>query len=50
MRRTIYSTEHEDFRAMVRAFLRDEVVPAYPSWEETGLVPARSTSGSASSA
>jgi acyl-CoA dehydrogenase len=39
MHRTIYATEHEDFRLMVRKFLRDEVVPAFPSWEDAGLVP-----------
>jgi acyl-CoA dehydrogenase len=39
MRRTLYSTEHEDFRSMIRKFLNDEVVPAYPEWEAAGLVP-----------
>lgn len=39
MKRTIFSPEHEDFRAVVRDFLQREVVPVFPSWLEEGLVP-----------
>jgi alkylation response protein AidB-like acyl-CoA dehydrogenase len=39
MRRTIFGTEHEDFRAVVRAFYRDELVPQYPAWEQAGEPP-----------
>ena len=39
MRRTLYAQEHDDFRAMVRKFLNDEVVPVYPEWEAECLVP-----------
>jgi alkylation response protein AidB-like acyl-CoA dehydrogenase len=39
MRRTIFGTEHEDFRAIVRAFYRDELVPQYPAWEQAGEPP-----------
>ena len=39
MRRTVYSQEHDDFRSMVRRFLREEVRPEFPDWEEQGLVP-----------
>lgn len=36
MRRTVFTDEHEEFRGTVRAFIRDEVVPEYSSWEEAG--------------
>jgi acyl-CoA dehydrogenase len=39
VKRTIFSPEHEDFRAVVRDFLQREVVPAFPSWLEEKLVP-----------
>ncbi|SKB06138.1 acyl-CoA dehydrogenase family protein [Aeromicrobium choanae] len=39
MRLSLYDQEHEDFRSMIRTYLRDEVVPAYPQWEADGLVP-----------
>ncbi|WP_202033239.1 acyl-CoA dehydrogenase family protein [Nocardioides sp. WS12] len=34
--RTVLGTEHETFRATVRAFLEEEVVPEYPAWISTG--------------
>lgn len=36
---TIYSAEHEDFRASVRRFLAKEVVPHFADWDAAGLVP-----------
>lgn len=39
MKRTIFSPEHEEFRAMVRSFVAREVVPRYPAWEEAGAPP-----------
>jgi alkylation response protein AidB-like acyl-CoA dehydrogenase len=40
MRRQVYSDEHERFRAVVRAFFADEVLPEYPEWEIAGRPPA----------
>jgi alkylation response protein AidB-like acyl-CoA dehydrogenase len=39
MRRTVFDDTHEDFRAIVRAFLADEVCPDYPNWEAPGMPP-----------
>lgn len=39
MRREIFRPEHRDFRSMVRSFLAKEIVPAYPDWEQAGVVP-----------
>jgi alkylation response protein AidB-like acyl-CoA dehydrogenase len=36
MRRTVFSAEHEAFRAVVRAFMTDEVVPRYEDWQRAG--------------
>jgi acyl-CoA dehydrogenase len=38
MLRSIYTEEHESFREVVRKFVENEVVPAYPEWEKVGLV------------
>ena len=38
MKRTIFETEHEQFRESVRAFLRKEAVPHTDRWEANGLV------------
>ena len=38
MRRTIFQTEHEDFRESVRAFIRAEAVPRVPDWERAGII------------
>ncbi|MCG6500235.1 acyl-CoA dehydrogenase family protein, partial [Kitasatospora sp. A2-31] len=38
MQRDIYTEEHEDFRATVRAFLAKEVLPHYDRWERAGIV------------
>ena len=35
---SIYTQEHEDFRAMVRTFMEKEVAPHMPQWEEDGQV------------
>jgi alkylation response protein AidB-like acyl-CoA dehydrogenase len=39
MRRTLYTAEHEEFRHTARDFLAKEVVPHFPAWERTGLIP-----------
>ncbi len=39
MRRTVFSSEHEDFRAMIRAFIESEVTPVYDKWFEEGIAP-----------
>jgi alkylation response protein AidB-like acyl-CoA dehydrogenase len=39
MRRTIFGPDHQDFRKVVRAFYRDELLPDYPRWEELGAPP-----------
>jgi alkylation response protein AidB-like acyl-CoA dehydrogenase len=38
MQRDIFEAEHEDFRAMVRAFIAREVVPHHQQWEADGAV------------
>ncbi|MEU6138834.1 acyl-CoA dehydrogenase family protein [Streptomyces sp. NPDC047081] len=38
MKRDLYDTEHEDFRAMARAFVAKEVTPYLASWEAAGEV------------
>ncbi|MCF8571330.1 acyl-CoA dehydrogenase family protein [Gordonia sp. HY002] len=38
MKRTIFETEHEQFRETVRAFLIKEAVPHTADWESAGLV------------
>jgi len=37
--RTIFSEEHEIFRASARRFIAAEIVPHYPAWDRDGLVP-----------
>ncbi len=39
--RSIFDTDHEDFRAKVRTFLHDEVVPEYDDWRAEGRPSAR---------
>ncbi|MEX0426334.1 acyl-CoA dehydrogenase family protein [Nocardioides sp. DS6] len=39
MKRTVYTEDHEAFRAMVRAFIDKEVVPVHHEWEEAGHPP-----------
>lgn len=39
MTASIYQPEHEEFRAVFRAFLEREVVPHFPTWEKDGKVP-----------
>lgn len=34
--RAVFTVEQESFRAVVRTFLEDEVVPAYPTWVDEG--------------
>ncbi|MFD4657354.1 acyl-CoA dehydrogenase family protein [Kitasatospora sp. NPDC058444] len=38
MRREIFTEQHDDFRATVRAFLAKEVLPHYGRWEKAGIV------------
>ncbi|MCY3831354.1 MAG: acyl-CoA dehydrogenase family protein, partial [Rhodospirillaceae bacterium] len=37
--RTLFSPDHEMFRASVQSFLEAEVVPHYADWEEAGCTP-----------
>jgi len=39
VKRTLFTEDHEDFRAMVRDFLAREVVPVFPQWLEQELIP-----------
>ncbi len=39
VRRSIYGSDHSDFRDTVRAFLAREAVPHYADWERDGLIP-----------
>jgi acyl-CoA dehydrogenase len=39
MRRTVYGSEHEAFRAVVRTFLQKEVGEHYQEWEAAGAPP-----------
>lgn len=39
MKSTVYTADHEVFRAAARQFLAKEVVPHFPEWEAAGLVP-----------
>lgn len=39
MRRTLFEPEHEEFRGLIRDFIRARVVPHYSDWLESGLVP-----------
>jgi alkylation response protein AidB-like acyl-CoA dehydrogenase len=36
--RTIFAAEHEDFRATVRRFYRDEIMPCHAQWEQQQCV------------
>lgn len=36
---SVYKPEHDEFRAVLRAFLEREVVPDFPQWEKDGKVP-----------
>ena len=37
--RTLFSSEHEDFRRTIRRFFDEEVTPNQEHWEEQGMVP-----------
>ena len=39
MQRDLYGPEHDEYRAVVRAFLEKEVEPHLPEWEAAGIVP-----------
>ncbi|MFD0637955.1 acyl-CoA dehydrogenase family protein [Catenulispora yoronensis] len=39
MRRTVYTEDHEAFRAILRDFIAKEVAPVYPEWEKAGHPP-----------
>jgi len=38
-KRTLFSSDHEAFRDMVRRFVEEELVPHHAAWEEAGCVP-----------
>lgn len=37
--RTVYSADHELFRATVKRFIADEVMPHHAEWEKAGQTP-----------
>lgn len=39
MRRSVFTEDHEAFRATVREFIAQEVTPHYADWERQGHVP-----------
>lgn len=39
MQRTIFNSDHDAFRAMVRQFIADDVVPVFTGWEDAGAAP-----------
>ena len=39
VKRTLFSAEHEDFRATVRGFVESELMPHHAQWEIDGVVP-----------
>jgi alkylation response protein AidB-like acyl-CoA dehydrogenase len=39
VKRTLFSAEHEDFRATVRGYVETELVPHHAQWEIDGVVP-----------
>ena len=39
MRRTVFTEDHEAYRATIRDFIETEVVPVYPEWEQVGHPP-----------
>lgn len=39
MRRTVFTEDHEAFRATIRDFIAKEVVPVHPEWEKAGHAP-----------
>jgi acyl-CoA dehydrogenase len=47
MSRTVFTEQHERFRATVREFLHDEVVPEYPQWKREGKPSRRFWDGAA---
>lgn len=39
VKRLIFDTEHDEFRALARSFLRQHVVPNHADWERDGIAP-----------
>jgi acyl-CoA dehydrogenase len=39
MRRTLFTSDHEAFRDMIRTVIEREVLPSYEQWRATGIVP-----------
>ena len=37
--RSLFSEEHEIWRASVRRFVEEEIVPFHAQWEADGIVP-----------
>ncbi len=38
MTRTLFAEEHDQFRATVKRFVANEVLPGFPKWEEQGII------------
>lgn len=39
MRRDLFDEDHEAYRASVRSFLQQEIVPHYDEWSKAGIMP-----------
>ncbi|MFE6861999.1 acyl-CoA dehydrogenase family protein [Nocardia sp. NPDC057668] len=39
MRRDLFTSEHDEFRLLVRDFVKQKIVPDYADWERAGLMP-----------
>ncbi|MGV9408612.1 acyl-CoA dehydrogenase family protein [Nocardia sp. NPDC003693] len=39
MRRDLFTAEHDEFRLLVRDFVKQKIVPDYADWEKAGLMP-----------
>ncbi|WP_280335371.1 acyl-CoA dehydrogenase family protein [Nocardia wallacei] len=39
MRRELFTDDHEAFRRLVRDFVEKRIVPDYPEWEKSGVMP-----------
>jgi hypothetical protein len=43
MKRTLFTSDHDDFRAMIRDFSQREVVPVFPTGSSRSSSPATSS-------
>src|SRR5437764_1106818 len=39
MKRTLFESEHVDYRESVRRFVAEEITPNHAAWERDGIVP-----------